>query len=171
MGKDEKLDVIMTESTSVARIYEDEFDDERSALDCAAYWHATLKGNPDYEEDRIILHVDGNHVMLLQYRDSETDITFDAYPKAMVLTSVDPSPMPLNLETVRFESKEQAEKFIDDAMSVVGEEVEKGHIRFDMEEDNGWHVVKMTVSDESDVYACVWRIGKPVLMAYNRDDR
>lgn len=55
-------------------IWEGEYASEGKAMDVAESFHEALKGRDDYVESRILLNVDGNHVTLVEFLDSETHV-------------------------------------------------------------------------------------------------
>lgn len=54
--------------------YEKFFESADKAMEVAEYFHEVLKGNPDYEETRILLNVEGDRVLLAEFDDSKTHI-------------------------------------------------------------------------------------------------
>lgn len=54
--------------------YEKHFETSDKAKEVAEYFHEVLKGNPDYKNSRILLNVERDRVLLVEFDDSATHI-------------------------------------------------------------------------------------------------
>lgn len=54
--------------------YENTYDTEEEAKAVAGYFHEVLRGNPDYVNNRVLLHWNQRYVLLCEFTDSNTHI-------------------------------------------------------------------------------------------------
>lgn len=57
--------------------YERVFELREEAMEVARYFHEVLQGNPDYIDNRILLNVEDNRVLLVEFWDSKTHLHVD----------------------------------------------------------------------------------------------